>query len=475
MRKITTNSFIKRVVLLGIVLIIQAFFIAVQFDFFAATEKPTQNHQNYKTWDGWQLPQCQQISGVKMLAFFQNNGEKILFADKIADAVSENENITLSNAPAKKEEPDELSSITPLHTPNTLLAIYNGNVVISTDAGCTWNKTKNLEAGEIVVEPNGGAYIFTNESSILRRYRPSLVYFKDNQIVNLRPPLVETKALVVNSSNPKHLRAAGLQPLDEKGQIIKLSPPNPNSSNINGAEKYDSKRVIVDSTDGGNSWKIIARYPLESFPETEIVINPANPDQIILPNRFGEKSLISFDGGKNWQKTNRSVYSPVFHPTDNNIAWALGYQEIDIPASHNTSINSIIDNSNHSNTEWNVSNMQGNTNTHWVNKKEIWGIYYSNDGGRTFTLEIEESNAISHLGLINLYPYPSNPEILYYATKYSLIKYDRKNKSMLTKEISYPISGRFTEAQGASITEMIFSPADSSMIYIGFRKEFPVY
>ena len=264
--------------------------------------------------------------------------------------------------------------------------------------------------------------------------------------------------MLVDLSNSRHLRAAGKRPLDSKGNVIKLSVNSSISDNSNNREKYDT-RAIADSFDGGKTWSITARCPMKDAAiRCEVAINPNNFDQMIYPDAFGEGS-ISFDGGKNWRKTNLKILSAVFSPVNSNIVWALGWEDVEIKLEQisNSNTNTIISNYNSAqNTTWNNSNIAWDKMT-----KSEWGIYLSRDGGRTFSLEIKDSNE-HPLRFSILKSHPSDANILYYAESFFLTKYDLKSQVKSTHEV---VQSR----EFLKIKEIIFSPANPSSVYLSFE------
>lgn len=438
---------------------------------FASSSPPQAVRHDWKAWEGWQFPECRQISGVTMFAVTQNGGDKILFPKSENDTSIVSSNKYFSNRSTNNitEKSGSLSSVTPLHTPNTLLANYSEELVISKDAGCTWSVIKNIKTGAIKATANGGAYVISDGvRDMLKKYPPSLVYLKDNQTTKLSSPFVITISFAIDPVNPQHLRAAGEQPLDRNGNIVKLPVPQNISGNSNGGEKFDT-RAIADSMDGGRSWTITNRFPFESR-YNRIYINPQNINHLIYPDG-NDKSLISFDSGKSWQKSTLKFISPCFSPVDPNIIWAYGAGQTDKISSSSFTNTNVR--SSGVNTAPNMNRGISNIRREEINQSGE-GLYFSRDGGRSFTLELKNSDDTASLNIAEFYPHPADPDLIYYIRGVTLTKYNRRDHSSTTRQIIYPGKNKDPEIPEAFLEDMVFSPADSSIIYLSFRKNTPI-
>ena len=82
--------------------------------------------------------------------------------------------------------------------------------MISRDAGCTWQTiTKSVTGTKIVAGQNNEAFIWNDQGYCRDKDRDPLYFFKENRVEQKPSPLVCLEALVVDPTNPQHLRVAG--------------------------------------------------------------------------------------------------------------------------------------------------------------------------------------------------------------------------------------------------------------------------
>lgn len=406
----------------------------------------------------WRTPQCEKISDVP-LVFTTDDGK------------------TLKGSPELKNS--NLENLTPLRAPNTFLAIHNDALMISTDAGCTWQEVEKKFNRNITAAGNDEAYIWQSGGACLDFNRMSwIAVFQKNKLVGIPEPVKCLSALIVDASNPQHLRAAGSYPRNSAGAVPLPPPPSPVLPLPDGWEKFEKfdKRAIVDSTDGGKTWKVTARYPVTDIP-ARMFINPYNPDQMMLSSSFKNGS-VSLDGGKSWQETNVEVSQAFFSPADKNIVWVFGLKESPAgndtaPPSTNNGLPRIVSAEEKTVSTGRAGQKQSKaalTQTQTAGQKirRSYVLYISKDGGRTFSPELIYDRLKEFLPTV-LAPHPTNSEIVYFADKNILYKYNwrtRRLSSGADETNANPEARRIPHL----INDIVFSPANPSLIYLALQK-----
>ena len=92
MNKTKTNLRFWLIVFFSPIILLVTLAVAAQFGYYLSSDGAAQTRRGWKALEGWQLPQCKQITGVKLMAFVQNGGGEILFADEDKGASLENKN-----------------------------------------------------------------------------------------------------------------------------------------------------------------------------------------------------------------------------------------------------------------------------------------------------------------------------------------------------------------------------------------------
>jgi len=177
---------------------------------------------------------------------------------------------------------------------DTLVAWHKDDLLISTDAGCSWRVEATIPGAEFpptVTPAQGGrAYAWSENRSFLVRY--------DSRGARKLKQPVDFMGLGADPANGEHLRAGG------------------------------SDGSIWESTDGGETWTHIgalAGNPLIY----RFTFDPANLDHIVA-GAVTNGAYVSRDGGKNWTRATgiaarmANVFQLVFSPVDSNRVWAMG-------------------------------------------------------------------------------------------------------------------------------------------------------
>ena len=104
MKRIKTNFWMHPLVLLSLMVFMLALLVAPQLNSFIIPDSSSGTIRDYQAWEGWEIPKCNKIGGITLLAFTQNDGKTIVNApkDRVDDFNS-----------------SSLNDLTPLRTPNT--------------------------------------------------------------------------------------------------------------------------------------------------------------------------------------------------------------------------------------------------------------------------------------------------------------------------------------------------------------------
>ena len=230
-----------------------------------------------------------------------------------------------------------------LDTPRTMLSWHKSTLSISHDNGCTWQPLGDFAFDyppSITAARGGRAFAWSDNRQFLLRY-------DSRGVMALKPPAVFV-GLGTDRSNGDRLRAG------------------------------TDAGALWESTDGGDSWNLLNSLPaLGNSLVYRFAFDPANLDHIIA-GRLAGGALVTFDGGRNWERTsfgdNYNVMNLVVSPVDPNVVWAMAVETA--------------------------------TSVH--------AIHYSNDGGRTFRQVVESSADVTIINQPVMAAHPTNPNVLYF-------------------------------------------------------------
>ncbi len=170
-----------------------------------------------------------------------------------------------------------------------VLATSNGDIVLSTDHGCTFQTLDTVETSHPLALTKSGAIAYA--------WDREHIYKIDGTMV---APAIERNNLMglgINPSNPQQISV-----VNQQGSVTK-------------------------STDTGSlQYRIGTRPPPETF-VYRAAFSPTSLDDVLLGTQL-QGVLFSEDGGSNWQSasgipTPSNVFNLVYHPTNPNIVWAM--------------------------------------------------------------------------------------------------------------------------------------------------------
>jgi hypothetical protein len=181
-----------------------------------------------------------------------------------------------------------------LDEPDTLMAWHGDDLLLSTDAGCSWRVVEsrsNWDFPPRLTPARGGRmYVWSDN----RRY---LLRYDARGLRTLKPP-ADFVGLGVDRNDGEHLRAAG------------------------------NDGTIWDSTDGGESFTQIGALANGPALFYRFVFDPNDLDHIVA-GTIVTGAHVSRDGGRTWTRatgvgTSTNVFELAISPADGNRVWAEG-------------------------------------------------------------------------------------------------------------------------------------------------------
>ncbi len=230
----------------------------------------------------WEAPQCDLVSGTPAVTFSKDTGATF--------------------APVTGQLPDVAytAGLAVLRAPGHLLAETSGDVLRSTDGGCTWTKIGDAGATitRLVAAGEDGAYGFSPNGSHLYRV--------DGSTVSMLPVPVgvaDIRGLGVDRADPEHIRVG-----DQEGGIF-------------------------DSIDGGVTFsKIGVSAPDGCF--NTVAFDPSDLDHVLC-GTLSQGAFVTFDGGAGWTQADvpapANAFSFAVSPVDGKRVWLRAIYLLDFP------------------------------------------------------------------------------------------------------------------------------------------------
>jgi hypothetical protein len=335
------------------------------------------------------FPQCSMITGSPAVTFTRNEGASLTRTALALTGIGYTYGLTAV---------DE----------NTLVAVHKSDLLISNDAGCTWNVVTQLDGPEfpprVAAGSDGRIYAWSDN-------RQWTVRYDDRGAFRLKQP-VHFVGFAVDPLNPDHIRGGGHD-----------------GSSANGS--------IWDSRDGGETWEHVAPVPRGAL-IYRFVFDPQNLDHVVL-GTLTQGSFVSFDGGRTWTPSEgirgsrgTNVFEFAVSPVDTNVIWAMGIDMAESDAG-------VPSHGRH--------------------------IYRSTNGGLTFTPVLDEEPGVKLINGPTMAAHPTNPDVLYFVFGTHVMNYG-------TDLFRYDASSdelTMTHNDHHGINAITFSPKDPRVMYLGLE------
>lgn len=279
-------------------------------------------------------PQCSMITGTAAVTFTRNDGFTLAPRAQAGQPIAYTYGLA-----AMLDEPD------------TLMAWHANDLLISTDAGCSWRVAATIDNWDFPpkLEParGGRVYAWSDNRSFLVRY--------DARGARTLKPPADFVGLTADANNGERLRAGG------------------------------NDGSVWETTDGGESWTQVGR--LDGSPLFyRFAFDPQNLDHVVA-GTVTRGAFVSRDGGRTWTqatgigKRTANVFNLVFSPSDPARVWAMG---IDLDQ---------------------TDNGDPSHGRH---------IYASDDGGATYRAVADEAPGVKLTNGPTMAAHPTNPNVLYF-------------------------------------------------------------
>lgn len=283
---------------------------------------------------GARYPQCSMVTGTGGVTFTHDQGRTLAPIAVPAGPITYTYGLTVM-----------------VDGPDTLMAWHADDLLISTDAGCSWRVAATVPGADfppkLEAAKGGRVYAWSENRFFLVRW--------DARGVQVLKCPAELVGLTADAANGERLRAGA----------------------IDGS--------LWESTDAGDSWTRIG-----ALGGTPMVYRFAfDPDDLdhIVAGTLAAGAHVSRDGGRSWTKAtgiatgDANVFQVLFSPADANRVWAMGIDERE---------------------------SQDGDPSHGRH------IYQSDDGGASYRRVIDEGPGVKLVNGPTMAAHPTNRELLYF-------------------------------------------------------------
>jgi hypothetical protein len=228
---------------------------------------------------GPQYPPCSMVTGTAAVTFSHDSGATLA-----------------PSAEAKTPVAYTYGLASMLDEADTLVAWHRDDLLVSTNAGCSWRVVATIEGSS---------------------FPPKLEAAQGSRVY----------AWAENRSWMVRYDARGAETLRPPGEIIGLAADPANGERVRAG---DNQGRIWESVDGGVSWTRIGA--IDGLPYTfyRFAFSPADLDHIVA-GTLAKGASVSRDGGKNWTpatglEPGTNVFNVVFSPAAPTRVWAMGLE-----------------------------------------------------------------------------------------------------------------------------------------------------
>lgn len=299
-------------------------------------------------------------------------------------------------------------SVVPFDVPNKLAAIYNGALMVSTNAGCRWQTLARYNAflsgtPRLAWAPGDNVYIWFEAGNQLMRLAGS-------QLVPLNCPVGSVMGFGVDAADVNHVRLAS------------------------------DLGALWDSRDGGLSWTPLGKGVVDTMVYAA-VFERGNLDHAVLGTMV-HGAFVTTDAGATWTPARGlsptggpvNVMSVAMAPSDPQTVFVMG---LDIDEADSGS------------------------------PTEGRHLYRSRDGGLTYVPVVDKSPRITIVNGPVMAVNPGDPDVLYFVfgTSYQNYGTDLFRFDGVTGRVTK------THNAYHRISSLAFNPADPRWMYLGAASE----
>ena len=282
---------------------------------------------------GSPYPQCGMVLGTPAVTFTHDQGETLTPIAQQLEPVSYTNGL-----------------VSLLDVPHTLMAWHHDDLIISTDAGCSWRVVATIPGvfpPKLAAARGGRVYAWSDRREFLARY-------DSRGTAQLKPP----------------------------SDFVGLAADRAKADRVRGGS---SNGEIWESNDAGETWTRIGSLP-NMISIYRIEFDPNDLDHIVA-GVLGGGAFVTRDGGRTWTRATGlgaksvNVFQLVISPVDGSRVWAEGLDIDEYDQGHPS---------------------QGQH------------IYVSSDGGATYAKVVDESPTVILVNGPVMAADPRNRDVLYF-------------------------------------------------------------
>lgn len=225
------------------------------------------------------MPQCGEVVGTPAVTFSRNGG------------------FTLAPTRERLQGFGYTLGLVALDRPDTLVAVFNDDAMISTDAGCSWKVIPGLPEGifppYLVAGKNGRVYGWADN-------RQQLFRLDEERITMLKSPIDAIIGVGIDPQNSDRLKIGS------------------------------TDGAVWESSDAGSTWSFVGGARLPVPLGYRMAFDATTLDHIVLGSAVAG-AFVSMDGGVTWRQSTgftrsnagANVFNVRIAPSNGSVVWAM--------------------------------------------------------------------------------------------------------------------------------------------------------